>query len=50
MKKRRKKGKQGGGASWDEYVVQLVSELLVIGVPPNVIPGTIMMMYESLLG
>ena len=28
----------------------MVLELLVLGVPPNVIPSTIMMMYESLLG
>ena len=50
LKKRKKKGKRGGAGSWDEYVTQMVCELLVLGVPPNVIPGNIMMMYESLLG
>ena len=28
----------------------MVCELLVLGIPSNVIPGTIMVMYESLLG
>ena len=50
MKPQRTQGKRGGGSHWDEFVVQMVSKLLVLGVPPNVIPGTIMMMYESLLG
>ena len=50
LKKRKRKGKQGGGRSWDKYVVQMVPGLLILGVPPNVIPGTIMRMYESLLG
>ena len=50
MAKKKVGGKRGGSGSWDKYVVQLVSELLVLGVPPNVIPGTIVMMYKSLLG
>ena len=50
MKRRRTKGKRGGGSHWDEYAVQMVCELLVLGVPPTVIPGTIVMVNESLLG
>ena len=45
----KRKGNRGGG-SWDENAVKLVCELLVLGVPPSVIPGTIVLMYESLLG
>ena len=36
MKRRRTKGKRGGGSHWDEYAVQMVCELLVLGVPPTV--------------
>ena len=49
MKRGRTKGKRGGGSHWDEYAVQMVCELLVFGVPPTVIPGTIVTMNESLL-
>ena len=49
MKRRRTKGKSNGGSHWDKDAVQMVCELLVLGVPPTMIPGTIVMMYESLL-
>ena len=35
--------KQGSGGSWDVYVVQLVLELRVLGVPLTAIPGTIVL-------
>ena len=34
-------GKRGGAGSWDAHAVQLVCELLVLGVPPSFIPGTL---------
>ena len=41
-------GMRGGGSAWDKFAVQMVCELLVPGVSPNAIPGTILTMYETL--
>ena len=49
MNRRRTKGKIDGALHWDKCAVQRVCELVVLGVPPTVIPGTIVMMYESFL-
>ena len=43
------KGKRGG-AMWEIWVVQLICELLIIGVPPSVIPSTINTVYDTLYG
>ena len=48
LKRRKVIGMRGGGSAWDEFVVQMVCELLVLGVPPNAIPGTILTMYKNL--
>ena len=43
------KGKRGG-TMWEIWVVQLVCELLIIGVPPSTIPSTIYTVYDTLYG
>ena len=50
MKKSREKGKQGGSGRWELWVVQLICELLVIGIPPTSIPESVATMYETLYG
>ena len=50
MKKYRKPGKRGGANVWEDWVVLLVVELLVLGVPPKAIPGSIMTVYTTLYG
>jgi len=48
MKRVWSKGVRGGGGRWDVWAVQLICELLVIGVPCPAIPKTIEAMYETL--
>ena len=43
-------GKQGGASQWESWVVLLVCELLVIGIPPTAIPISIYNLYETLTG
>ena len=50
MKKARDKGKRGGSGRWEFWVVQLICELLVIGIPPTSIPESIATVYETLYG
>ena len=39
---------QRGGSRWEMWVVQLICELLALGVPPSAIPSTINTMYITL--
>ena len=43
-------GKQSGARAWEDWVVLMVCELLVLGVPPAAIPGSILTVYETLTG
>ena len=53
MKRCRRKdrnGKLGGAPAWEDWVVLMVCELLVLGIPPASIPGSILTVYETLTG
>lgn len=50
LKKYRKSGTRGGAHVWEDWVVLLVVELLVLGVPPKAVPGSIMTVYTTLYG
>ena len=50
MKKYRNRGQKGGAAVWEDWVVLLIIELLVLGVPVKAIPGSIMTVYSTLYG
>ena len=50
MKKYRKSGQKGGASVWEDWVVLMVIELLVLGVPVKAIPGSIMTVYSTLYG
>lgn len=39
---------QRGGAKWEMWVVQLICELLALGVPPSAIPASIFTVYVTL--
>ena len=47
FKLRKSRTGQRGASSWDLRVVQLICELLVIGVPPSKIPATLQTTYET---
>jgi hypothetical protein len=47
MRKEFVKGKRGG-AKWGLWVIQLICELLVLGVPPSTIPSAINTFYKAL--
>ena len=50
LKRKRAFGKQGGASQWESWVVLLVCELLIIGIPPTAIPSSIYTLYEKLTG
>jgi len=50
LKKYRKSGTRGGAHVWEDWVVLLVVELLVLGVPPKAVPGSITTVYTTLYG
>ena len=50
FKKERKEKTVGGRPEWNEFSAQLVCELLILGVAPRAIPGTIVAHYELITG
>ena len=50
LKKYRKIGTRGGAHVWEDWIVLLVVELLVLCVPPKAVPGSIMTVYTVLCG
>ena len=50
MRRKRAVGKQGGASQCESWVVLLICELLIIGIPPTAIPSSIYTLYETLIG
>ena len=50
LRRKRNVGKKGGGSQWESWVVLLICELLIIGIPPRAIPRSIYTLYETLTG
>ena len=50
LKRKRAVKKQGGASQWESWVVLLICELLIIGIPPRAIPRRIYTLYEMLTG
>ena len=42
--------KQGGASQLESWLVLLICELLIIGIPPRAIPSSIYTLYETLAG
>ena len=50
LKRKRAFGKQGGVSQWESWVVLLICDLLILGIPPKAIPSCIHTLYEMLTG